>query len=345
MIMKKICIRVDGNEIIATGHVMRCLSIAGQLRKMGAEIVFVVADERPCPMIEEMGFDTYVLNTVWNNMDTETERFSTYLESNDIRIVLLDSYFVTEDYLSNISKVASICYIDDMDKFIYPVHVVINYGLQCDRNYQSRYSAVGLDTSFLLGCNYIPLREEFSYEPYSVKEKVSRVLITTGGTDQLSMTYSLLEEFLADSILTRLEYNVIVGRFNKDKELLKSIAQRYTNVILHENVNNISYWMRKCDVAISAAGTTKYELSACGTPSICFEVADNQEGAKNWEKNGYMLYAGNAYMEKDKCLRECCKKLNSLCDDYELRKNMSEKMQKLVDGLGAERIAKYLLKM
>lgn len=343
--MEKIAIRVDGNEIIATGHIMRCLSIAQQIRKMNTEIVFVVADERSCPIIEENGFDTYVLNTVWNDMDTETERFCKYIVSNDIRIVLLDSYFVTEDYLSNISKSAKICYIDDLDKFLYPVHTIVNYGLQYDRNYENRYKKAGLDTNFLLGCDYIPLREEFSYEPYSLKEKVARVLITTGGTDQLSMTYSLLEEFFTDCRLMELEYNVIVGRFNKDKEKIKALAARYTNVVLHENVNNISYWMRNCDVAISAAGTTKYELSACGTPSICFEVADNQEGAEDWEKKGYMLYAGNAYKKKDKCLRKCQKQLICLCDNYQLRKRMSGKMQELVDGLGAERIAKYLLKM
>lgn len=343
--MKKICIRVDGNEIIATGHVMRCLSVAEQLRKIGGDVVFVVADERPCSMIEEKGFNTYVLHTVWNNMDTETDVFCHYLVSNNISTVLIDSYFVTEDYLTRVSNVARICYIDDMDKFIYPVHTVINYGLQCDRKYESRYIATGYNTTFLLGGAYAPLREEFSYKLYDIQEKVSRVLITTGGTDQLRMTYSLLDTFLSDDLVNRLEYNVIVGRFNEDKDRLKGLADMHPNVKLHENVSNMSYWMRCCDVAISAAGTTKYELAACGTPSICFEVADNQEGACDWEKGGYMLYAGNAYTEQGRCISTCVEQLVRLCEDFDFRKKLSQNMQGLIDGKGAERIAQYLVKM
>ncbi len=343
--MKKICIRVDGNEIIATGHVMRCLSVAQQLRKMGGQVVFVVADERPCPMIEEQGFDTYVMDSVWNDMDTETRTFCDYLVENSIKIVLLDSYYVTKDYLFSVSKVASVCYIDDMDKFTYPVHTIINYGLNYSRDYVVKYKRVDLDTEFLLGGVYAPLREEFSYKPYQVNKEVERVLITTGGTDQLGMSYSLLETFLGNKQTASLEYNVILGRFNKDKARLQELSKRYDNVKLHENVCNMSYWMRNCDVAVSAAGTTKYELSACGIPSICFEVADNQEGAIEWEENGYMLYGGNAYLEKDICLNICCDKLISLCNNYERRRELSHRMQQLVDGLGAKRISEYLLEI
>ena len=43
--LKKIFIRVDANGIIATGHVMRCLSIADALRTLSVEAVFITADE------------------------------------------------------------------------------------------------------------------------------------------------------------------------------------------------------------------------------------------------------------------------------------------------------------
>ena len=43
--MMKIGIRVDANEIVATGHVMRCLAIAEELRKIGQELLFISADD------------------------------------------------------------------------------------------------------------------------------------------------------------------------------------------------------------------------------------------------------------------------------------------------------------
>lgn len=343
--MGKICIRVDGNEIIATGHIMRCLSVAEQLRHRGVLVEFVLADLRPSAIIKEKGFDYVALDSIWNDMNSEIEAFSQYINSNEIKTVLLDSYFVTEEYLMALAKIVNICYIDDLDKFIYPVHTLINYSLLWDKNYPSRYDEAGYKTRFLLGSKYVPLREEFAYTPYEVKGNVERVLITTGGTDQLNMACKLLEVFLSEPRLKDLEYNVIVGRFNSNKDELINIAENNPRILLRENVTDMSYWMRKCDVAITAAGTTTFELSACGIPSICFEVADNQAGAKAWQQGGYMIYAGNAYMDQDSCLKQCQAGLVSLCDDYNIRKDMSQKMQNLIDGQGADRIADYLIKL
>lgn len=343
--MGRICIRVDGNEIIATGHVMRCLSVAEQLRKKGAQVLFVLADMRPASMIEDKGFEYHVLDSVWNRMDSETEKFCHFIQNNSINTILLDSYYVTKEYLEGISKIARVCYIDDLDKFIYPVHTLINYSLQYDRNYEERYAEVGMSTRFLLGGKYAPLREEFKYESFIIKNQVEKVLITTGGTDQLNMTFKLLALFLDDPRLRNLEYNVIVGKFNDNKIKLKELSKKIPNIIIHENISNMSYWMRACDVAVTAAGTTTFELSACGIPSICFEVADNQMGARLWEQRGYMFYAGNAFMQQEECLNTCRSKLLELCENDCLRKKMSTRMQELVDGLGAIRIADYLIKL
>ena len=343
--MKKICIRVDGNEIIATGHVMRCLSIAVQLRKIGADVVFVLADARPASIIEDSGFAYIVLDSIWNDMETEIKGFADYLTDNQIKTVLLDSYFVTEKYLQALSKIAKVCYIDDLDKFIYPVHTIINYSLQCNKNYEKRYFDMGYNTKFLLGGKYVPLREEFDFLPYDVRRQVGKVMITTGGTDRLNITTKIIERIMSNPELRTLEYHIIVGRFNMNKDVIMNVAKPHPNIVIHENTSRISYFMRECDVAISAAGTTTFELTACGIPSICLEIADNQNGAVVWEDSGCMLYAGNAYKNQLDCLKQCEIALEKLCSDYKLRVEMSNNMQKMVDGKGAKRIAEYLIAM
>ena len=104
----------------------------------------------------------------------------------------------------------------------------------------------------------------------------------------------------------------------------------------------MSDYMKDCDVALSAAGSTLYELCACGTPTICFEIASNQEGSQIWEDRGYMLYAGNAAKNMDACIKACIEHLMWYSDNYDKRRRMSCEMQKLVDGKGSERVAKYI---
>ena len=110
--MGKILVRVDGNEILATGHVMRCLSIAEALRKLGEEVVFVVADDRPGQLITGKGFQMDVLNTAWNDLNQETEILCNYVQENKVNILLLDSYYVTKEYLQILSQYTKIIYIE-----------------------------------------------------------------------------------------------------------------------------------------------------------------------------------------------------------------------------------------
>lgn len=342
--MKKIYIRVDGNEIIATGHVMRCLSIAEQIRKLGAEAIFLVADSRPCPLIEEKGFSVVVIDSIWDDLNQETDKLCNYIIEHHVELLLIDSYYVTKEYLQKLAKCTKIIYIDDLNSFLYPVHGLIYYWVFADEKaYKLPYQEAGMNLEILVGGRYAPLREEFAYKPYEVREQIKKVLVTTGGTDQLNVAGNILSKVIDSSSLMELEYHVIVGCFNQNKEKLYRMAEAYANIYLHENVSNMSEWMRACDVAISASGTTLYELCACGIPTICLEVADNQKGAAMWEETGYMLYAGNAYEDKEQCMQRCIEALLQYKDSFKLRQDKSIHMQSLVDGNGAKRIAQYLI--
>ena len=38
--------RVDANEVIATGHLMRCISIALECKKRGQQCIFFMAEDK-----------------------------------------------------------------------------------------------------------------------------------------------------------------------------------------------------------------------------------------------------------------------------------------------------------
>lgn len=341
--MKKVYIRVDGNEKIATGHVMRCLSIAIQLRKYGMKVVFLLADVRSKDLVEEKGFSVKVLDTTWNNLSEETEIICEFIMNSPCHALILDTYYITKDYLQKLSNYTKIIYIDDLLKFDYDVYTIIRYNPFVKKeDYLQLYNGSQKIPDLLLGSSYIPLREEFSSVTNEISKSVRKVLITMGGTDQLNVAGHIVDMATKDENCRELEYHIIVGKFNQNRDKLQKYSSKYNNIVIHENVVAMSQWMRKCDVAISAGGSTLYELCACGIPTICMEIADNQIGAIKWKENDYMEYVGNACKDMTDCVSKCVKYLTVYMRDYELRVRRSVKMQELVDGKGAMRIAKYI---
>lgn len=116
-----IYIRTDMNEVVATGHVMRCLSIADAAKEMGKDTMFIVADEKPIEMLKQRGYEAIVLHTLWNNMDRELEVLLPLIKERGINKLLVDSYQVTDSYLQRLEEVTEVFYLDDLDAFEYPV--------------------------------------------------------------------------------------------------------------------------------------------------------------------------------------------------------------------------------
>ena len=66
-----IYIRADMIMQIATGHMMRCLSIADALSSMEKSVTFILADDKALSLLKQRGYYAIVLHTDWNNMEGE----------------------------------------------------------------------------------------------------------------------------------------------------------------------------------------------------------------------------------------------------------------------------------
>ncbi len=180
--MNKIAIRVDANEIVATGHVMRCRTIANSLAQMGCSVVFVSADNNIIPYIGE-NFDYRILGSDWRELDAEVSVLIDFLKSEDIGRILLDTYYATPLYIRTLREAGiKVMYIDDMQKEVYPANAILNYSPGApELNYEKMYENEG--SMLLLGTDYIPLREQFWNRADSVRPKeftVGTVLGTDG---------------------------------------------------------------------------------------------------------------------------------------------------------------------
>lgn len=329
--MSRLYIRVDMNQTIATGHVMRCLSIAEVARDEGADAVFILADAQAEDLIQSKGFRTIVLNSTWNDLEKELPDLLDLIATENIGTLLVDSYYVTENYLAALNHATSVAYIDDLNRFHYPVDTLIAYANYWKKmNYEENYP----DTKLLLGCSYVPLRKEFqNLPPKLIRENIENLLILTGGSDNLGISENILDHIPVEKYK---KIDVICGRYFEQFDYLKSKYSNCQSVHLHKAVENIIDYMLDADVAISAGGTTLYELCATGTPTITYSFADNQlDNVRQFAEDGIMRYAGDVRYEKVK--EKICESLECY-DDHKLRLELSHKMQQLVDGNGVIRI-------
>lgn len=344
-----IWIRADANEIIGTGHIMRCISIARALRQLGQRVCFITADDSGTSILEKEGQEYVILNSEYRDMEGELPGLRRLLAENTPDFFLADSYFVTRRYLQEIRKIVPVGVLDDMPQTYVQTNMqadlLINYNIFADASLYGA-DAAGTDVTcggYLLGTDYVPLRREFEEVGYTVREKAETVLVTTGGSDKYDLAGQLLKKALADPCASALRYLVVSGVYNAHLPELKELESAYENVHIFSDVRNMSGLMRASDIAVSAGGSTMYELSAVGVPVICFSFVDNQERiVKGFVEKNLTCFGGDYLRQGEAMLDEVVGNINRLAEDFELRRSFSGKLKKVVDGRGAMRIAEKL---
>lgn len=360
-----IYIRADANPNIGMGHIMRCLSIADAFYALKNRIVFLLADEYVLPLITERGYKAVVLYSNYNNMEAELPLW----ESQNLfsaELIIVDSYYVTVDYLKSLKVIAGrngkVVYLDDLASFPYPVDILVNYNIFAKPTvYEALYKfANERMPQLVLGCSFAPLRCMFrGVERKKQPKNAKDVLISTGGSDKLHLLITLVHMLLDKEQKKERVYHLLLGAMNTDKEEIRKLVQGYNNFILYENVSDMRGLLEKMDLAVSAAGSTLYEICACGVPLITYTFADNQiPGAEAFNRLGLAINIGDlrepsmgdfAGTVSEKLRQSAVEQIFDAVEekshDYIWRREVGYKMQEMIDGFGADRMAKKIIEL
>lgn len=305
----KIAIRADGGNEIGMGHIMRTLVLAKELSKTN-EVFYICRIDNPITKkykaginkVKDSGFQIKLIN---ENCVIED------LKDINADLLITDSYDVDKLYFDETKKMFRITgYIDDVKELdYYNVDFIINQNIYA-KDFIYKTNA---NTQLFLGSKYILLRDEFrKIKANNLNRYVRNILITVGASDINNITYKLL------NCLKNLNYyfHVIVGSgFNKINNLI-DLEKQNDNIKLYFNAN-MSDIMQKCDVAISACGSTLYELAICKVPTLGIVVADNQiRIANTMQKIEMIINLGYYNKLTSKELMNC---FNGLCNDFKLR--------------------------
>lgn len=342
-------IRADGNTAIGIGHVMRCLSIADAMKDRNIEPLFMTADNDCAAMIEDRGFEACVLGTDYRDMESELPLIREFLKQRTKNvdassIILVDSYQVTSRYYEELRTMAKVACLEDMGQS-YPVDLLINYNIYGPKLvYDNK-----ITHATLLGTGYQPLRREFQQDmQYDIKDKITDVMITTGGSDPYFAARAFTDAFLAEKKLAeeKLRYHIISGPFNTHTAQLHELYDENPQVEIHEHVTCMKEIMKQCDVVLSATGSTIYEVSALGVPLIAFYFAENQrQGAEMLSEITHVINCGNYADDAGQTVGNAVKTLLKCVKDKEYRETLYHEERCLVDGQGAARIAQALIEL
>lgn len=337
-------IRADGNANIGAGHIMRCMSIANAARKLDVDVCFVTADESFLAVLRNSGFNVHILNSDYERMENELDKLLPLLCEEKPNSIILDSYFVTAKYMETIKQYSQLIYIDDVMSFPYPADVLINYNIYASKTQYANLYLGRKMPKMLLGSRYVPLREEFQRgKVIEIKNDVRSILFSAGGADPERIALRFVKNIIYNEKFNDTVFHVVLGSFEPDKDEIEEISRFNNNIVTHTNVSRMADLMLQCDLAVSAAGSTLYELCACGVPTITYVLADNQlPGATAFSNMNIMINAGDDRVDGNLTDNILCDILKVSCD-VEKRKKMQYKGLSAIDGKGAIKIVQEIM--
>jgi UDP-2,4-diacetamido-2,4,6-trideoxy-beta-L-altropyranose hydrolase len=337
-----IVFRADASPQIGTGHVMRCLAFGQTFRKVGERPVFVMCMVTPMmrDRLESEGFEVKILNCIPGGFDDAKQ---TVEASKDLSSpwIVVDGYHFDATYQRSIKELGKkLLLIDDHGSAShYYADIVLNQNIYAS---EKLYSKKEPNTTLLLGTRYALLREEF-LEWQGWKRKIpalaQNILVTLGGSDPENVTKKIYDAII------QLELNqlnvIIVTANNQYLDQMKCLIEKSkANTELKSNVEKMSDLMAWADIAVSAGGTSTWELAFMGVPMITLAIADNQ--CQIVEELKKARVAVNAGWHKDITPSMIAENISKLICDPKKRSEMSQRSQALVDGNGADRVLKVL---
>lgn len=309
-----IIIRTDSSLQIGSGHVMRCLTLADELRARGAVISFVCREhpghqialieckdyevERLKPVDFEFTSSTDDLaHAAWLGVPWEQDAVETLAALGDARPdwLINDHYAIDHRWEKKLRPhVGKIMVIDDLADRPHDCDLLLDQNLY--QGMETRYDNIVPDfCKKLLGPKYALLRPEFAAARKSLRVRdgqIRRILVFFGGMDSTNETEKTLQT-LSGITDRKFDVDVVVGGGNLHKEKILSFCTARETFHYHCQVDNIAELLSEADLAIGAGGSSTWERCALGVPSIITVLADNQrELAETAALNGLLYYLG-----------------------------------------------------
>lgn len=320
---------VQASESMGLGHVMRCLAIAQAADSQGIKSIFLLEDDAfhlVHSAVAERADWVGKLASIGTNPSRWCERLQFFLSTEHVHAVILDGLCVPSVLLAVVEQSnARVVLLDDGEMHI-PIaaDIIVNAaGDALSDEYRYRYP----NAQLCLGTSYRLMRREFSNRvgvPLSARQGL---VVNFGGSDPSDLTMSVLlalvERKFHDKVV------LVTGAAYGKLEDIRFFLEREKNSIdvqHFHNAHEMAPLWSCARLAISAAGSSQFELAACSTPAILIVVAENQRvAAKEAEASGWCVVFD--MLDHDKSDIQSIRKITELaCTLYEDSASLQDMM-------------------
>lgn len=346
MVNMKVLIRADASVAIGSGHLMRCLTLADQLRNEGTEVAFVCRDIPGAmfDLLQSRGYRFAKLpmieaDKISQKFDAEkTIKAARQLFSDRIDWLVVDHYELDAAWEHMLRPYArKIMVIDDLANRMHDCDLLLDQNYYRDQD--QRYQGLVPDKCItLLGPKYVLLRPEFAEARQRLRTRdgtVRNILVFFGGSDATNQTHKAID---AIKLIDRadISVDVVVGAGNPFRNQIQSLCHEIPCVQYHCQVSNMAELISAADIAIGAGGATTWERCSLGLPTLTVVFADNQlQTTLDLEKIGATEFLGWA---NDITAHDLARAIERLIKAPTRLKSLSERASKILQewqGTGA----------
>lgn len=298
------------------GHLGRCLPIFHAAQGHFEHVEMVVDNGGTTAVVADVDLTEAAWMSDVNSICI-TEKDIVIVDVLDINVTCLDSIQ---------SRSNKLYIIDDVNKKKYQSYNRIDWSIKSYLICEQRLA--------LSSPRYVPLKRAFQSQPRrTIRDNISKLLITMGGSDIRNLSPFLISFFRAN--YPEYQLIVFVGPGFQNKQEIELVSDSQVTLLYSPSEIEMFKTMEKADLAIATGGHTMYELASVGLPTVQIQIIANQEVSKYWAQLGFSRFAGwynnlNFISNLKRCIDELEPKV--------VREKASRLGQSLIDGSGADKI-------
>jgi UDP-2,4-diacetamido-2,4,6-trideoxy-beta-L-altropyranose hydrolase len=343
--------KANSSSLIGSGHFIRCLNLALNLKELGNYIYFIfeelLEDHQDLLDVNKIPNRQILLLGQESAIQLEMEQilaFRNYLEINEIDWFIVDDYKTNDQWDEEVKRICKyLLVIEDLHFFKRNCNILLDMNLRPNNSLESRIQEpdgrvrlIG-PTYALLDSRYTNLHA-VALSQNDIHQHIA--LVYFGSIDKNSLTLRTSQILIQNFPEIKLKA-VILGN-NIDYFELEKLSHVYPERFqLVVDPKFLGDEMLGCTFSIGSGGISLWERFALGIVPITTSTAENQkEILESLGESKFLIYLGESAYITDSEIQST---VSTLLSDSQLFRNYRSRILNLVDGRGIQRVSFEIL--